>query len=99
MLAVGMADGTLSIRQRDSGKKTEEAEENYLATSMVAGAKRAKVDTPAVVFEDFRIESVRRQKLMPYDKFLKSFQHQKALDAAIEVRCCRMLFFAFWIVC
>ena len=35
--------------------------------------------------EDYRIESVRKSKLRPYDQQLKKFQYHQALDMALEV--------------
>ena len=34
----------------------------------------------------YQIEHVRKQRLRPYDTFLKNFQYSDALDAALESR-------------
>ena len=35
--------------------------------------------------EDYKVEHVRKQRLRAYDVFLKKFQYQDALNAALEV--------------
>jgi U3 small nucleolar RNA-associated protein 15 len=34
---------------------------------------------------DYKIEHIRKQRLRPYDVFLKKFQYHDALNAALEV--------------
>lgn len=41
-------------------------------------------DTPAE--DDFRVESVRKHKLQPYDKMMKAFSYAGALDAALATQ-------------
>jgi U3 small nucleolar RNA-associated protein 15 len=49
--------------------------------SMAAKGREERVIGAA---DEFRVESVKRKKLRPYDKFLKEFKYGAALDAVME---------------
>jgi len=49
--------------------------------SMVGKGREERVIGAA---DEFRVESVKRKKLRPYDKFLKEFKYGAALDAVME---------------
>ncbi|KAJ3299413.1 snoRNA-binding rRNA-processing protein [Borealophlyctis nickersoniae] len=83
-MVVGMTTGLLSIRQRVV--KTEELIAQQQAKAQLRRGTykyfiRGQNVGPSK--DDIRIESRRKARLQPYDKFLKSFQYANALDAAI----------------
>ncbi|KAJ3043222.1 snoRNA-binding rRNA-processing protein [Rhizophlyctis rosea] len=83
-LVVGMDNGLLSIRKRvvktedlvDSQRQKEKLRRGtyqYFARGSNAGPSA----------DDITIESRRRKRLQPYDKYLKTFQYANALDYAL----------------
>ena len=89
-LIVGHVDGTLITRLRyekppmSYGEDEEDDEENSEA---IAGAKRKfykGAGSAILKTDDEMIESERRIRLKPYEKQLKNFNYQKALDSALR---------------
>ncbi|KAJ3054425.1 snoRNA-binding rRNA-processing protein [Rhizophlyctis rosea] len=83
-LVVGMTSGLLSIRQRVV--KTEEIVDSERQKQKLRRGThkyfvRGSGADPAA--DDITIESRRRKRLAPYDKYLKSFQYANALDYAL----------------
>jgi U3 small nucleolar RNA-associated protein 15 len=87
-LAVGMADGTLTVRKRRSLSQQAAASEKKQQQIARGGSFRyflrgANRKPPA---DEFCVEKRRRRRLQPYDKFLLKFQYAEALDAALETK-------------
>lgn len=89
-LIVGHVDGTLITRLRYEkppmiyGEDEEDDEENSEA---ITGAKRKfykGAGSAILKTDDEMIESERRIRLKPYEKQLKKFNYQKALDSALR---------------
>ncbi|XP_041360479.1 U3 small nucleolar RNA-associated protein 15 homolog [Gigantopelta aegis] len=82
LLVVGMADGLLSIQRRKTDdtkpkiKPKKKPSFRYVTTG--------KTYTPHS--GDHVIGHRRKEQLAKYDKYFKSFQHSKALDAALEMK-------------
>ncbi|CAO3616719.1 unnamed protein product [Cunninghamella blakesleeana] len=99
-LAVGMANGLLSIRQRQvkSSEKVTKLRNQQLLQGgaykyfMHGQSSSAKKNSSSktvngkqnAVNEDFTVEKARRVKLAKYDKFLRRFQFSNALDEALK---------------
>ncbi len=62
-------------------------EEKRGAAAMVGGTYRffLRGKSSTAVEDDFKVLAGSKAKLRPYDGFLKKFQYQAALDAALEV--------------
>lgn len=61
--------------------------ENIFGTGHVkdkSAATRGREERVIGAVDEFRVESVKRKKLRPYDKFLKEFKYGAALDAVME---------------
>ncbi len=87
VLAVGMADGTLSLKQ-NSRVHAGPAYTAPLSTPRT-GTKRyfqRGANTKATEGEDFAVSVDHKAKLKPYDIFLKKFQYHQALDAALHTK-------------
>ncbi|KAJ3416503.1 snoRNA-binding rRNA-processing protein [Chytridiales sp. JEL 0842] len=85
-LAVGMSTGLLAIRQRIV--KTEDIAKAQRKSETLRGGTfkfftRGSSHKPDMS-SDIRIESHKKKRLKPYDKFLKSFSYSKALDAVLQ---------------
>jgi len=84
-LAVGMNDGMLGIRHR-----RESNTEGMVPRPQVQHAgshhwqMRGKNLGPDV--QDISVQVKKKAKLRPYDKYLKAFQFQNALDAVLEMK-------------
>ncbi|KAI9221031.1 WD40-repeat-containing domain protein [Blastocladiella britannica] len=80
-MAVGMLDGTLSLRSRDV-KATDVRQEDALAKSYRTGSykyfMRGEGYQPTA--SDFQVERVSRPKMNPYDVYLRKFEYASALD-------------------
>lgn len=86
-MAVGLADGTLSLRHREVSTGDVEAEERSRKTANL-GSRRffRQAETSSVEVQDFSVKkSGYKQRLAEHDQYLKTFQHHKALDAALNV--------------
>lgn len=79
VVAVGMADGLLSIQHRNKASKVAETRRKKVSFHY-----RLKGKTFNTQKEDLVVTNKRREKMAPYDKLLKRFEHSKALDAAME---------------
>jgi len=80
---VGMYDGMLYIRYRivNMDKIAKNKRKKFDSTGwryFVRGRDSEPNDT------DFVVETSRKQKLQPYNQYLRKFQYRKALDAALE---------------
>lgn len=49
--------------------------------------RKTKKPEPAGEVDEMKVEKIKRRKLQPYDKFLKSFQYGAALDAVMKPVC------------
>jgi len=83
-IAVGMADGLLTVRSRPLKDVNPEQQ------SKRRGGPRAgtfhyfiRGQSQQADEDDYRVERVRKQRLQPYDKLLKAFNYGGALDAAL----------------
>ena len=77
VLAVGMSDGTLSIRSRLTTLTTKKTEqEQILRNGTSKYFLRGSISTPA----DIVIPHEKKQKLKTHDKLLKKFEYKKCLD-------------------
>lgn len=86
-IAAGMADGTLCIRKRQlrASELQHRQEQNQSYEYFVgAGGSQQPQSQSGTQQDEIRVESVRRQRLKPYDKLLKKFQHSDALDAVLR---------------
>lgn len=86
-LAVGLLDGTLSVRRRVKKADVVEAEakqQKIARTGTRAYLLRGQSVAPAA--DDFKMEHIKKQRLAPYDALLKRFQYHDALDAALETK-------------
>ncbi|KAI8807889.1 WD40-repeat-containing domain protein [Cladochytrium replicatum] len=85
-LVVGMTNSLVSVRRRKI--KTIERVREVQRTGARQGLTPAEWFTRGVAYTpdetDVRIESRRRKRLKPYEKFLKSFQYGNALDSALS---------------
>lgn len=86
-VAVGMADSILSIKQQASKSEDTLGEQRSLA-AMSGGSFRffMRGKSSHALEDDFQVSSGSKAKLKPYETFLKKFQYQAALDAALETR-------------
>lgn len=87
-IAAGMADGTLCIRKRQlrASELQHRQEQNRSSYEYFVGQQQQQPmsQTGIPQQDEMRVESVRRQRLQPYDKMLKKFQHSDALDAVLR---------------
>lgn len=77
--------GQVGARQHEEDDEEEEEEEEGMNGSMKSkfykGAGNAVLQT-----DDALVESERRVRLKPYEKHLKKFSYQRALDAALKTQ-------------
>jgi hypothetical protein len=82
-----MADGQLSIRHRTVGINEQveaiEKRRNFAVHSWRYLMRGRDEYAPQ---NAYKVERGRKQKLAPYDNFLRKFQYRKALDAGLKVR-------------
>lgn len=86
-IAAGMADGTLCIRKRQlraSELQHRQEQTQSYEYFVGAGGSQQPQSQSGTQQDEIRVESVRRQRLKPYDKLLKKFQHSDALDAVLR---------------
>jgi U3 small nucleolar RNA-associated protein 15 len=84
-LVAGMANGLLSIRQRQiksSEKALKKKNENYIKGGTYKYFMRGQSTGAAT--DDFVVENTRRQRLKKYDQYMKSFQYSNALDEVLK---------------
>ncbi|KAI9251965.1 WD40-repeat-containing domain protein [Sporodiniella umbellata] len=84
-LAAGMANGLLSIRQRQlkaSEKALKKNTQDYIKAGTYKYFMRGQTNAP--VDDDYVVESTKRQKLKKYDQFIKVFQYANALDEVLK---------------
>lgn len=91
LLAVGMADGMLSIREHDRpraqpGAKAAARQRPVLTARNYRYFIRGQSEKAAA--HEFRVARRRKARLRPYDRLLRQFRYADALDAALEVRGC-----------
>jgi len=79
----GMSDGMLSIRYRvvNMDHVSMKNKKKYNSTTWKYFV-RGRDDKPGD--KDFIVETSRKKKLKPFDKYLRKFQYRKALDAVLE---------------
>lgn len=87
LLVAGLADGQMVVRARE----TEQENGAVFAAptgilkkirhGTAAWFKRGQHAVPAE--EDYRVESLKKQRLAAYDVYFKQFQYHRALDAAL----------------
>ncbi|KAG2185793.1 hypothetical protein INT43_002230 [Umbelopsis isabellina] len=84
-LAVGMANGYLSIRQRQA-KSSEVAMKKMRDDYVQGGTYKYFVrgQSHQGGEDDFRIEAKRQKRLQQYDQYLKKFQYGNALDEVLR---------------
>jgi U3 small nucleolar RNA-associated protein 15 len=84
-LAIGQLDGTISLSKREVSVQQATTEKKE-AQILRAGSHRyfTRGQSVQACEGDFTVESSRKQRLQPYDRFLKRFQYRAALDAALE---------------
>ncbi|KAI9508933.1 WD40-repeat-containing domain protein [Russula earlei] len=99
-IAVGMSDGTLSVRRRQPKASSEgtlaldEAPLRVAALESVLGGVLPSIGQPRVRdrtkkkpvgdVDEFKVESKRRRRLKEYDRLLKGFKYSAALDSALR---------------
>mmetsp|Transcript_26592 Transcript_26592/g.52409 ORF Transcript_26592/g.52409 Transcript_26592/m.52409 type:complete len:538 (-) Transcript_26592:185-1798(-) len=84
-LAVGMLDGTLEVRKRETKVAAPTQERREPRTGTKRFFMRGQHHVP--LQEDYQVESSgKKQKLRPYDRFLMKFQYHTALDVALQTR-------------
>ena len=86
-MAVGFSSGSSEWRIREVSsvqRKAEMKRKEYYRSGTYHYFMRGQSARPSA--DDFRIESVRRRKLQPYDQFLKEFRYSDALDAALATK-------------
>lgn len=81
-LVVGMANGSLSIRERSLNAQEEEAIEERVRGGTYTYFMRGIKSGPEK--GDLTIEHQKKLKLKKYDKLIKSFEYGKALDSALS---------------
>ncbi|ORZ40434.1 WD40-repeat-containing domain protein [Catenaria anguillulae PL171] len=87
-MAVGMVDGTLSLRSRDEDKEGEfeVGSERGVAASYRTGSyryfMRGQGYQPSAT--DFQVMKAKKPKLNAYDVYLKKFEYANALDVVFE---------------
>ncbi|KAK3791180.1 hypothetical protein RRG08_025034 [Elysia crispata] len=85
LLVVGMADKLLSIQRRKKAAENGSEQAQHRRSSRLKGqGHMARSFVPSK--SDAVFELKKREILAPYDKHLKSFNHSKALDAALQRR-------------
>lgn len=85
-LAAGMANGLLSIRQRQiksSEKAIKKQKQDYIQGGTYKYFMRGQSNTTAN--DDFVVERTKRQRLKKYDQFMKVFQYSNALDEVLKM--------------
>jgi hypothetical protein len=98
-IAVGMSDGTLSVRRRqpraseasaaelDSASRSGALESLLGGTLPVMGTGSVRNKTkskPIGDVDEFRVESRRTKRLKEYDRLLKGFKYSAALDSVLR---------------
>ena len=99
LLAVGLSDGTLSIRQHDRPRAVDADGVISVASSRGVAVQRRAPRLTAANFRyfirgqnqkaaagDFRVRARSKAKLQAYDKLLRQFKYRDALTAALETR-------------
>ncbi|OZJ02132.1 hypothetical protein BZG36_04583 [Bifiguratus adelaidae] len=84
-LVTGMANGLLSIRQRQlkaAETPSKKDTDDYLRTGSYRFFIRGQTYTGNS--DDFTVESKRKRRLADYDRLLKKFEYGNALDAALR---------------
>ncbi|XP_013414421.1 U3 small nucleolar RNA-associated protein 15 homolog [Lingula anatina] len=83
VIAVGMADGLLSVQHRKAEKETITTQKKKKKASYKY-VLRGKTFVPSN--DDHVVQHNRRVQLAKYDKYFKKFEYTKALDAALDLR-------------
>jgi len=98
-LAVGLVDGTLSIRSRQP--KSSASATSAASVSVFSDAAKAEEEKKKTLrggttsfflrganatasHDDVKVDVGKKQRLQPHDAFLKKFQYKEALDAALQ---------------
>mmetsp|Transcript_5412 Transcript_5412/g.11948 ORF Transcript_5412/g.11948 Transcript_5412/m.11948 type:complete len:530 (-) Transcript_5412:1074-2663(-) len=98
LLAVGMSDGTLSVRKHDRPKVVAGGKPGG-AAALLPHKLRHRPRLTAANFQyfirgqnakaaadDFKVAARRKARLQPYDKLLRQFKYRDALSEALETR-------------
>lgn len=84
-LAVGMSDGTFSVRKRAIQESTED--EAIADDSVFPSAKPRTLASSETHFpEEFKVSGPPRVKLNIYEKHLRKFLYKEALDAVLKTK-------------
>lgn len=95
LLAVGMADGALSVRRHARPKREAAADgaagprarQRYQPRLTAANYRYfIRGQNSRAAATDYRVRKQRQVKLQPYDKMLRQFRYREALDAALATR-------------
>jgi U3 small nucleolar RNA-associated protein 15 len=90
LLAVGMADGLLSVQRRLNDKELAKLKDKRVMVARKQSRAKYKFDIPTYNFATTKnltvIEHVKKTKLAKYDLFFKHFEYTKALDAAMVLQ-------------
>ncbi|KAI0284230.1 WD40-repeat-containing domain protein [Russula aff. rugulosa BPL654] len=81
-IAVGMSDGTLSVRRRQPKASEESSAHGLLSEASLRAATLESFLVGDV--DEFKVESRRRRRLKEYDRLLKGFKYSAALDSALR---------------
>ena len=82
-IAVGMADGLLTVRSRPLKDVNPQLQIKKRGTRAGTFHYFLRGQSQQADEDDYRVERVRKQRLQPYDKLLKAFNYGGALDAAL----------------
>ncbi|XP_033120672.1 U3 small nucleolar RNA-associated protein 15 homolog [Anneissia japonica] len=85
-LAVGMADGLLSIKHRKQVEKRKEKAKSKRTGPGSSYQYYVKGHMFQPKQNDLLVDHRRKEKLQKYDVYLRKFEHSKALDAALQVK-------------
>ncbi|EPY50525.1 U3 snoRNP protein Utp15 [Schizosaccharomyces cryophilus OY26] len=83
-LVVGMTNGALSQRTRRVNKQPTTKTPFLLGVGSAFGVVQRKKDVYKGENDEFYVEEVRRKRLRPFDKALKTFNYGDALDSSLE---------------
>ena len=85
-LAIGLADGTLAVRHRREARNAFQPRKRMPRPGSFGYQMRGKNELPET--DALVVGAAKKTKLRPYDKLLKSFQFQAAVDLVLQVLAC-----------
>ncbi|EFJ42814.1 hypothetical protein VOLCADRAFT_66565 [Volvox carteri f. nagariensis] len=90
LLAVGLADGTLSVRRHARPRTAAPVAQERQPTQPKLTAANYRYfirgQNSRAAATDFRVRKQRQARLQPYDKMLRQFRYRDALDSALSTR-------------